>query len=44
MTDIPDVLDVAKSGYKLLLENIKVRVMEIKFETWSKVTDAQPSK
>ena len=25
MTDIPDVLKVAKSGYKLLLENKKVR-------------------
>ena len=29
MTDIPDVLDVAKSGYKLLLENKRVRVLEI---------------
>jgi beta-alanine degradation protein BauB len=32
MTDIPDVLDVAKSGYELLLENKKVRVMEIKLK------------
>ncbi len=32
MTDIPDVLEVAKSGYNLLLENKKVRVMEIKLK------------
>jgi beta-alanine degradation protein BauB len=32
MADIPDVLDVAKSGYKLLLENKKVRVLEIKLK------------
>jgi beta-alanine degradation protein BauB len=32
MTDIPDVLEVAKSGYKLLLENKKVRVMEIRLK------------
>lgn len=30
--DIPDVLEVAKSGYELLLENKKVRVMEIKLK------------
>ena len=32
MTDIPDALEVAKSGYTLLLENKKVRVMEIKLK------------
>jgi len=32
MADIPDVLDVAKSGYKLLLENKKVRVLEIRLK------------
>ena len=36
MTDIPDVLDVAKSGYKLLLENEKVRVMEIRLKPGEK--------
>jgi quercetin dioxygenase-like cupin family protein len=36
MTDIPDVLDVAKSGYELLLENNKVRVMEIKLKSREK--------
>ncbi len=29
MTEIPDVLDTKNSGYHLLLENKKVRVMEI---------------
>jgi len=36
MTDIPDVLEVAKSGYKLLLENKKVRVMEIRLKPGEK--------
>ena len=36
MTDIPDVLEVAKSGYELLLENKKVRVMEIKLKPGEK--------
>ena len=36
MTDIPDVLEVAKSGYTLLLENKKVRVMEIKLKPGEK--------
>ena len=36
MTDIPDVLEVAKSGYTLLLENKKVRVMEIKLKPGQK--------
>jgi len=36
MTDIPDVLEVAKSGYKLLLENEKVRVMEMKLKPGEK--------
>ena len=36
MTDIPDVLEVAKSGYKLLLENEKVRVMEIRLKPGEK--------
>ena len=36
MSDIPDVLEVAKSGYSLLLENKKVRVMEIKLKPGEK--------
>ena len=36
MTHIPDVLEVAKSGYKLLLENKKVRVMEIRLKPGEK--------
>jgi quercetin dioxygenase-like cupin family protein len=36
MTDIPDVLDVVKSGYTLLLENNKVRVMEIRLKPGEK--------
>ena len=36
MTDIPDLLEVAKSGYKLLLENKKVRVMEIRLKPGEK--------
>jgi beta-alanine degradation protein BauB len=32
LTEIPDVLEVKKSGYTLLLENKKVRVMEIKLK------------
>ncbi len=36
MTDIPDVLEVAKSGYKLILENKKVRVMEIRLKPGEK--------
>jgi quercetin dioxygenase-like cupin family protein len=36
LTDIPDVLEVIKSGYTLLLENKKVRVMEIKLKPGEK--------
>ncbi len=32
MTEIPDVLDTKNSGYQLLLENSKVRVMEIRLK------------
>ena len=36
MSDIPDVLEVAKSGYNLLLENKKVRVLEIRLKPGEK--------
>ncbi len=32
MDEIPDVMDVTRSGYTLLLENEKVRVLEIKLK------------
>lgn len=36
MNDIPDVLEVAKSGYNLLLENKRVRVLEIRLKPGEK--------
>ena len=36
MTNIPDVLKVAESGYKLLMENEKVRVMEMQLKPGQK--------
>jgi beta-alanine degradation protein BauB len=36
MTDIPDVLKVSKSGYNLLMENEKVRVMDMKLKPGEK--------
>jgi beta-alanine degradation protein BauB len=36
MENVPDVMEVAKSGYKLLLENSRVRVLEIKLKSGEK--------
>lgn len=36
MDNIPDVMEVAKSGYNLLLENSRVRVLEIKLKPGEK--------
>jgi len=36
MDKIPDVMEVSKSGYNLLLENSKVRVLEIKLKPGEK--------
>ena len=36
MTNIPDVLKIAESGYKLLMENEKVRVMEMQLKPGQK--------
>jgi quercetin dioxygenase-like cupin family protein len=36
MATIPDVLKVANSGYELLLENEKVRVMEVRLKPGQK--------
>ncbi len=36
MTSIPDVLKVSNSGYNLLMENEKVRVMDMKLEAGEK--------
>jgi quercetin dioxygenase-like cupin family protein len=36
MNNIPDVLKIKNNGYKLLLENDKVRVMEIRLEPGQK--------
>jgi len=36
MDNTPDVMEVAKSGYNLLLENNKVRVLEIKLKPGEK--------
>ena len=36
MANIPDVLQVANNGYNLLMENAKVRVMEIRLKPGQK--------
>jgi len=36
MANIPDVLKIQNNGYKLLMENEKVRVMEIRLEPGQK--------
>jgi quercetin dioxygenase-like cupin family protein len=36
MANIPDVLKIQNNGYKLLMENDKVRVMEVRLEPGQK--------